>query len=309
MEKDGIYYSVKFPEMDLLSRGHGNYVKSALFDIKQKYIDSLNELIPEPESGLAAGITVGAKRALGKELTEAFRNTGLIHIVVLSGFNVTVIIIFLLHILRAFPRWIKWGFISVAVILFAILTGADAPVVRASIMGLLGVAALVLSRTYAVVRALFIAVFVMVIWNPNIALNDVSFQLSVTATLGLVMFSRQIIDYLNNIWPGNRSVAHGVSIRHSLLEIAGITMAAQIAVLPLLIYYMGEVSVVAVIVNMLTLPIIPISMLFAFIAGVAGMFSSSIAAPFAFTTYILLAYIIGVVEFFNSLPITTLQIF
>jgi len=315
LAKDNVHYMIKRPKVNVLSHNNGNNIKMWLYNMKQKYVDILGELVPEPEAGLAAGITVGAKRALGSELLEAFRNTGLIHIVVLSGFNVTIIIIFLIKILAFLPRWAKYSIAIVSVILFTILTGADAPVARASAMGLLGVAAILLGRTYNITRALFIVALAMIVWNPMILLHDIAFQLSVVATLGLIYIAPPII---KRISPKHiRELSQQRLIENedffnpvqSTIDIIGVTIAAQIAVLPLLIYYMGEVSVVAVIVNVLALPIIPIAMLFAFLAGVIGIVSTSMALPFAYATYGLLAYIVWLVEFFNALPMTTLQIF
>ncbi len=315
LAKDGLHYMVKYPNIEVLEYGQGNVIKAWLFSVKALYIDTLSELIPEPQAGLAAGITVGAKRALGSELMEAFRNTGLIHIVVLSGFNVTIIIIFLLRATAILPRSVRYGLATIAVVLFAILTGADAPVVRASAMGLLGVAAIVLGRSYNITRALLIVALAMIIWNPMILMHDIAFQLSVVATLGLIHIAPKIINILSSKGISESTYLDALkkeklpSMKQSLIEIVSVTIAAQIAVLPLLIYYMGEVSVVSVIVNVLALPIIPIAMLFAFIVGIAGMFNISLALPFAYVTYSLLAYIIWLVEFFNALPMTTVQIF
>ncbi len=302
LAKGGVHYLIKYPSIEVVSSDNGSRAKATLFGIKGRYIDVFSEMIPEPQAGLAAGITVGAKRALGSELMEAFRNTGLIHIVVLSGFNVTIIIIFLLRAFAWFPRWAGWSLASLAVVLFAILTGADAPVVRASAMGLLGVAALTLGRTYAITRALMLVALAMVVWNPQILLHDIAFQLSVVATLGLIFFAPPITQRLElRVFKSPKL--------HWLAEIVGVTVAAQLAVLPLLIWYMGEVSVVAVIVNVLALPVIPLAMLLTFVTGLIGMVSTSLALPFAYATYGLLAYIVQLVEFFNTLPMTTLQIF
>lgn len=292
LEKDGIHYIITRAQVDIISTGNSTKIRELLFNIKKRYIDTLNELIPDPQAALAGGITVGARRSLGSELTEAFRNTGLIHIVVLSGFNITIIILFLMRALALLPRFIMYGFIVVAIILFAVLTGADAPVVRASAMGILGVLALTLGKKYIITRALLIVAFAMIVWNPYILLNDIAFQLSFVATLGLIYIAPHIIKYLP------------ISIPIWLREIIGATLAAQISVMPLLIYYMGKVSVVAIVVNVLVLPIIPIAMLVAFLTGTIGMLSTILATPFAYMTYLILAYVIWIVEVFNDLPFT-----
>jgi competence protein ComEC len=290
---------VKYPSVDVLSHGNGNRVKQWLYRVKQDYVSTIASLVPEPQAGLAAGITVGAKRALGSELMDAFRHTGLIHIVVLSGYNITIIIMFLLLVFGRLPRSIKYTLATLAVVLFAILTGADAPVVRASAMGLLGVAAITLGRTYDITRALVVVAVVMILWNPLILLHDIAFQLSIVATLGLIYIAPPIINYLQ---------ARFSSVPRGLLEIVGVTIAAQIAVSPLLIYYMGEVSVVAVVVNVLALPVIPLAMLMAFVTGALGMLAPTLALPFAYATHVLLTYIIWLVEFFNAVPIATIRV-
>ncbi len=296
LAKDGVHYIIKSYKITTISESKGFDIKARLFSIKRRYLDSLNSLIPEPQSALAGGITVGSRRALGQDLTEAFRNTGLIHIVVLSGFNITVIIIFLLRVLSWLPRVISYSFVGLMVILFAILTGADAPVVRASAMGILGVLALTLRRTYAITRALIIVASIMVFWNPYILVKDIAFQLSVVATLGLIYISPHITSCLSKKLP------------FWLSEIIGTTISAQIAVSPLLLFYMNKLSVVAVLVNVLVLPIIPLAMLVTFLAGFIGMFYTPIALPFAFGAHVMLSYVIWVVEVFNKLPFSTLSI-
>lgn len=292
LAKDDVHYLLTWAHVKITGQGAGNPLTAALYSIKAKYVRALGTIIPEPEAGLAAGITVGSKQALGGELLDVFRRVGLIHIVVLSGFNITVMIVFLLQLLRFVPRVPRFVAVGAIVSLFTILVGADAPVVRAALMGLLGVLALSLRRQYALTRALLVVAVGMVAWNPFILLDDIAFQLSFVATLGLVYLAPPLIMRMQKLpqW---------------IAEILSATIAAQIAVLPLLIYYMGEVSVVAVLVNVLTLPLIPLAMLTSFIAGVLGMVSVTIALPFAYLTYALLHYVMFVVRIFDALPFTT----
>lgn len=296
LAKDGIQYTTSRAQVGIHSSGNGNPLKAVLFSLKEQYVGALGRVVPEPEAGLAAGITVGTKQALGGDMLDAFRRVGLVHIVVLSGFNITVIIIFLLQLFVFLPRWARYTCASTVVVLFTMLTGADAPVVRASIMGLIGVLALTLGRTYNITRALLAVGVGMVLWNPHILLHDIAFQLSFVATLGLVYVSPYILRPLE------------VRLPQWLSEIVAATVATQLAVLPLLIYYMGEVSVVAPLVNILTLPLIPAAMLASFLTGLVGMFSTALAAPFAYVTYALLHYVMVVVQMFNALPFATLQI-
>lgn len=302
LAKSNIYYVVSFASVEVLSHGHGNLVKRLLFVAKGRYLESIERVIPEPASALAGGITVGAKRAMGEKLEEDFRKTGIIHIVVLSGYNIMVISAFLLFLFSFFNLRVGAVLGAVLIILFAIMTGGSATVVRASAMGLLALFAMQTGRTYVAVRALAIVAFIMLLINPKLLIADVSFQLSFVATLGLIygisIFASKHADINNQF--------SLVDFNFRSMVIA--TVSTQIAVLPLILYYMGDLSIVAVLVNLLVLPAVPIAMLFAFLTGVVGIVSALISTPFGWISYILLEYILKVVDIFANLPFAALHI-
>lgn len=101
LAKDGIGYELSFATVEIIKPCQGvaltcrNPIKAAAIWIKQTYLEGLAMALPEPEAGLAGGITAGDKRGLGSELSETFRIVGLIHIVVLSGYNIMVVIQFI----------------------------------------------------------------------------------------------------------------------------------------------------------------------------------------------------------------------
>ncbi len=300
--KDDIYYIINRAQIGepLLRQGYEGQVGRKdlqywLFTIKQKYLDAIALHIPEPESALAGGITVGSKNSLGKELLDKFRDTGVIHIVVLSGFNVTIIAIFLTFIFAFAGPYVGRGLSAIGIILFALLTGGGATVLRASAMGLLALLALTVGRTYAVLRALFIVGFVMLLINPKILLSDISFQLSFIATLGMILgmpILQRKLNFITNRW--------------KMQEIVAATIATQIAVSPLLLYYMGELSTIALLANILILPLVSMAMFMTFLTGVLGILSGVIATPFAYVAYALLGIIISIVELLAELPFATI---
>ncbi len=299
LAKDSIYYTISYPEVVAISSGGGNFIKRWLFNVKAKYLSAIERSVPEPASALAGGITVGAKRSLGEDLTEDFRKTGIIHIVVLSGYNVMIIATFLLWALSfASPR-IGASIGALLIVLFAIMTGAGATVVRASAMGLLSLFAAQTGRTYVASRALAIVAFFMLLWNPKILIADVSFQLSFVATLGLIfgltLFSKN-------------DVNDGEIFKLELGDIFIATVSTQVAVLPLILYYMGNFSLVAIIVNMLVLPAVPLAMLAVFITGTVGMASTFMSVPFSWISYILLEYILKVVDIFANIQFASLHV-
>ncbi|MCD5384432.1 MAG: competence protein ComEC family protein [Candidatus Pacebacteria bacterium] len=294
LAKDNIHYLIKRAGVSAVESDPNLSLKGALFGLKSKYLSVLEQNIPEPESALAGGITVGSKQSLGKELLEKFRKTGVIHIVVLSGFNVAIIAVFLTYIFSfAGPR-VGRGLAAAGIILFALLTGGGATVVRASAMGLLALMALTVRRKYVVLRALFIVGFIMLLINPLTLLHDISFQLSFVATLGMIL-GMPIVE----------SKLQFITTKGKLREIISATIATQIAVSPLLLYYMGEISMVAILANALVLPMVSVSMLVVFLTGAFGMIAGILSLPFAYASYALLHSIIFIVEVLARVPFTT----
>lgn len=296
LAKDGIFYEMFFPRAALISSGNGNKIKETLFAIKQAFLDSLGRVIPEPESSLAGGLIVGAKRSLGDIILKQFRTAGVIHIVVLSGYNITIVAEAIMRSFSFLPRLfgISLGALSVAA--FAVMTGASATVVRASLMALLVILAKATGRVYEITIALFVAGFFMLMHNPKILVFDPSFQLSFLATLGLIYLAPKIERYF-----------HLVPSQWGFREFAVATVATQVFVLPLLLYQTGQLSLVSLPANLLILVFIPLTMLFGFLAGIIGFASVFLAMPFAFIAYAFLWYELKVVEIFSSLPFASIS--
>ncbi|MBI2046021.1 MAG: ComEC family competence protein [Parcubacteria group bacterium] len=297
LAKDGIFYQMFLPRAALISSGNGNKIKEALFAVKRAFLLSLGRVIPEPESSLAGGLIVGAKRSLGSVLLDKFRTVGVIHIVVLSGYNITIVADGIMRVFSFLPRVLGMSVGALSVVLFAVMTGASATVVRASLMALLVILAKATGRVYEITIALFVAGFFMILHNPKILVFDPSFQLSFLATLGLIYLAPRIEKYF-----------HIVPSVWSLREFAVATTATQIFVLPLLLYQTGQLSIVSLPVNLLILVFIPLTMLFGFLTGVIGFASTLLSMPFAFVSYALLWYELKVVEIFSSLPFASISI-
>ena len=297
LAKEGIYYQVIGPQMKLIASGRGNFLVSKLFNLKQAFIDNVARLIPEPHASLLGGLVVGAKQSLGKNLLDDFRRAGVIHIVVLSGYNLTIVAEAVIKFFTFLPRYLGQTFGALGIVLFAIMTGGSATVVRASIMALLVILARATGRRYDITRALLLAGFLMVLQNPKILVFDSSFQLSFMSTLALIYVSPLIEKHFSF-----------VSEKFGLRSVLVATLATQIFVLPMLLFKMGELSLVALPVNLLVLSAIPATMFFGFLAGTVGFISTMLAFPFAFIAYGFLAYELQVVEFFSYLPFASVAV-
>jgi len=297
LAKEGIYYQITRPQLGLIKSGEGNSIVSKLFNFKQAFLASVSSNIPEPHASLLGGLVVGAKQSLGKNLLDDFRKAGVIHIVVLSGYNITIVAEAIIKFFSFLPLLLGQTLGALGIILFAIMTGASATVVRASLMALLVILAKSTSRKYDITRALLFAGFLMVLQNPKILVFDSSFQLSFMSTLALIYVSPLLEKYFLF-----------VTEKFALRSVVVATLSTQIFVLPILLYKMGELSVVALPVNLLILSVIPATMLFGFVAGMVGMLLTILAFPTAFVAYGLLDYIFRIVEFFSHLPFASLAV-
>src|SRR3989344_1514905 len=291
LSKDDIYYTLNFTEVEVLSGGHGNPVKRILFKIKRSFVRKTKQVLAEPYASLLSGLIVSGKEAMPKDILEEFRRAGVIHIVVLSGYNITIIAEFIKTVFRSV------AFSVVGIILFVIMTGAQATVVRAAIMVLTVILAKKLGRNFSASRALLVAAFLMLLHNPKILVFDPYFQLSFLATCGLIFVTPIVEKYLGRI-----------SEKWGLRAVVSATLATQITVLPLLVYSMGNVSLVSLPANILILLFIPYTMLTGFIASLIAYANFTLALPFSYATYLLLAWILGVTHYFGSLSFASITV-
>jgi competence protein ComEC len=291
LAKDDVLFQVLNPQLKKVATDRGWWVTKKLLAVKTWWLDSLGRVVPEPQAALGAGLVVGAKHSLGDEWQQIFRRAGIVHMVVLSGYNVTIIADSIVKIFSFLPRVWSLSFGGVGIALFAVLVGGGPSVIRASIMALLVLLARGTGRIYDVRRALFLVAAVMIMWEPRILFFDPGFQLSFLATFGLLYLSEPLEKKLTWLpeWGGLRGATTS-------------TLATQIFVLPWLLYQTGEISIVALPVNLLVLAAVPLTMLLVFIAGAAGLVSALLALPFGLLAYFFLSYDLYVAKFFANLP-------
>lgn len=267
LQAKGVEYQIFNGEVLEINHTESFSFLGSLYKIKNNFTKRLEKLIPEPEVGLGEGLLLGIKQALGTELETAFRKTGIVHMVVLSGYNVMLVVAFVMVFFKKIKIvWLK-TFLGVGAILtFAFLVGLSATVVRASLMASLLLIIQALNRKYLVLRSLFLVGGLMLLHNPYILVFDVGFQLSFLATLGLIL-----------VMPILQKWFSFLPERFGLRDLALATIATEIAVLPILLYQIGELSVVAVLVNTLVLPVVPLAMLLTFFTGIASLVSFKLA--------------------------------
>jgi len=294
LAKDGIYSVMNDGEIEKIGVSKMSFVQRELFVVKNKLIDSLQKSLPEPEASFVSGILLGAKQNIPQKLQDDFNNTSTTHLIALSGFNITIIANFIQNTARFLSLSVGWSFFAaiLGIGLFTIGTGASASVVRAAIMGVVSLIALRSGRVYNNKFALLFAGALMVAIWPSLLRFDLGFQLSLLSTLGLVYFS----DFFNQKL---KRLTNFFALRENLAT----TLAAQIFVLPLLIINFQKISFISPLVNVLILPVIPLTMLVGFVGGVAGIVSVTLGFIINLPTWLMASFTLHVISFFASWPI------
>lgn len=279
-------YYINFAKVEVISQG-SSLVKK-LFSLKYSFLNNLKKVLGEPHASLAGGLVVGEKSALGQELLDDFRHAGLIHIVVLSGFNITVIADGLMRLLVFFPQTIRIVIGATGMILFSLLVGGGATVIRSTIMALIMLLSKIAGKEYVALQGLFIAGVLMGIYEPKTILYDASFHLSFLATLAMILLAPRVEKKLTFL-----------TERFEFRGIISSTIATQIFVSPYLIYLMGSISFWGLVTNIFVLPVIPPTMLFVFLSGVTGWISHWASFILAIPAHILLTYELFIVRLFS----------
>jgi competence protein ComEC len=292
-----IYFIVDDAELKIISHKSGNKVKSWLYALRTAFMHSIEHSLFPPESDLANGLLLGARGGFDQTMRDEFITTGTIHIVALSGYNVTIVAQSVMKIFSSIAsRAFSIGSGIIVVLLFVVMAGSGATAVRAGIMAVIVLFARMTGRNYDASRALVIALLLMIAYDLRV-ITDISFQLSFLATGGVLLLTPKVIRFVRF-----------VPIRFGLRELVATTIAATIAVLPLLLYSTGIFSLVSLPANILILPFIPLTMFFGFLAGVIGLVSPILAIPFSYSAHVLLSYILSVIHFFATLPFSSTTI-
>lgn len=285
----GVGSQAFFPKIKIISEEPTSFVLQ-LRRMKESLEKHLHAYISYPESTLASGMIFGSSD-MPKNMNEEFRVAGVSHIVVLSGFNIAIIVSFALILLASIPLFLRTLLASLLVIAFVAMVGAEASIVRATIMAGISLLAIVSGREYVAKQALLLSFLIIVLIDPYALLHDISLHLSFIATAGIV--------YGSTIVSQARIVS---SLPRYLKDMLSTTVAAYVATLPYQMYAFGSVSAYALFANVLIVPLVPIAMALSFATAIVSYASSWLSILFGWMTTLLLQAMNGFIGFISLLP-------
>jgi competence protein ComEC len=286
----------------LVGQGNGSPLWSGLLALRDRARRVLLRELPEPQASLAVGILLGLQSSIPDDVSATFSATGTSHILVISGWNITIIATALYTVadgLRLSRRKAFWT-ILIMIWLYTLFVGASPTVIRAAVMGTIVVLGQRLERRAHAWTTIFAACWAMTLWDPQ-TLWDLGFQLSALATASLFAYGK-----------GTEALLLKTPLRVGWLDWARealtATLAAQILALPLILYHFGNLSIIAPLANVVLLPMVPYAMLFGALALVGGLVWLPLGQWLATVAYLFLSWLTEGARLFAEMPYAAVQL-
>ncbi len=269
-------------------------------------VASINQLLPEPHAGLLAGILYGVRTQLPRDLTDALIRSGTLHIVALSGMNITILSnLTALTLLPFFSRKISCLLTVLIIIGFVVFVGPSPSIVRAAIMGSLTMLSVVFGRQHHALVFLCISAVFMIVFDREM-IRNISFQLSFLATLGLIVFQANS-HYQQDV---SLPLFHRMirAMYRFVRDDIRTTLSAQVFVLPIFIFQFHRVSILSPLANLLISWIIPPIMVLGLMMSFLAIAWFPLAIPFSWVLWLFLEYLLQVIFFVSGLPLSSIDV-
>lgn len=279
LARRGVTALMAYPQTRVVGREETAGPLGWMDALRDRAAATLDSAVPSPESGLAAGILLGQRAAVPRQVQDEWNRSGLSHLIVISGYNIAVVAGLTLAALSPMVGRRRAGLVAlITIAAYAVFVGLSPPVLRAMLMGAVAVLALVCGRPSGAGCALLVVVAVMLAIEPR-SIQDLSFQLSAAATAGLIVLAS-----IPSQW-GHRLLAEpvqpvGPTWRSFALvgwDMLAVTVVAMLVTLPFMLASFGRVSLISPVANLLVAPLFPLVL----IAGWAGLLAGMVAPPLA----------------------------
>lgn len=286
----------------ILSHQHGSLVLNRLvYPVRSYIIQRIDSYLPAEMAALLKGLLVGARSEIPYELVTAFSNTGVIHVLAVSGLHVGFVLLILTAVTGVFrlPRWGQAAVIILGLLFYVFLTEARAPVLRATVMAIVLLLGNFFQRRTDVYNSLFLAALIILLLDAR-ALFDAGFQLSFVSVLSIAFFYHRTRLLLQK--PLRHFLERGKKSVQYFYDLFFLSLAAQLGTLPLVAYYFNKIPIVSLLANLVVVPCVGLIVALGFIAILAGAIYAPLGLIYANANWLLVAFLLSVVRWGASLP-------
>lgn len=278
--------TTSFAKIKVLERS-----SSTINSLRRRFEAGMLSALPEPLASFGLGILIGQRSTLPQSVNDELSAAGLTHIVAVSGYNLTIIISAVYLLTKKFSKYQATLGSALLILLFVIFVGASASIIRAAIVSMLSLAAAYYGRTFRPLLLILLAAALTAGWSPAYLWSDIGWYLSFLAFYGVLVLAPLVISR----WKQGRQPG---LVGLLIVE----TLAAQLMTMPIIMYIFGQVSLVALPANILVVPLVPLAMLFSFVAALAGMIIPAVAGWLAWPARILMTYMLDMVSLAARVP-------
>jgi len=308
LARKGIYGTVFLAddeEIKVLAQGKGNIIiQKGILPLKDFIHKVFDQTLDGNPKALLKGIILGEREDFPPQVLMAFSNTGVVHILAVSGFNVGLVAFIFFLFFRAFRLPHHWAVIATLVILllYAWVTDLTPSVVRATIMASILMIGTLIERETGLLNPLAFAAFIILIFWPQ-ALFEIGFQLSFAATWGIIWLTPEFQSFI----PRPRRSIYRFFHQWLFLPLS-VSLTAQLATAPIVAHYFYRLPLISVLANLFIIPLVGIATALGFSSVLAGIISLELAKIFAEANMVFLDLLLWSVNFFNRLPFASLRV-
>lgn len=293
------YFTIEIPKFNFF------------YYIQEDIYQTMSKLLPKNEMGLTLGMMIGETKDISEDIMENFKNTGITHLVAVSGSNVVYVMLLVQFIFNKLIGKRATNFVSIFfIIIFMFVSGASSSVVRASIMVIMTLIANILHLKSDTINNIAFSALLLTIINPLI-LYDVGFVLSFGGTIGIVLISKdfsRIFEKLFNKIFEKLGVNKFQKFLNSLVETLAVTCSAQLILTPIMLYYFNTFSLLSIVTNLIVVPFSGFITILGFVVYIISKISFAFASFFGKSLYVLTTFTIWTAEIFSKIPYSNLKI-
>lgn len=290
MLSKNIYFTSYLNYIELIEIKDLSKIDSSLIILRNNFLWTIHKLYPENEALFLGWILLWAREGLPNSLKTSFNNSWSTHFIAVSGFNITILVIFFSFLFKYFPLLIRIILITTTIVLFTMLVWDTAPVIRASIMWLIWYYIMISGRKGSTWTIILFTALIMVFFSPLSINYDVSLHLSFLAVLW-IFFTQSFFKKIFFFLPETMAIK----------EAFVLTMSAMSFSIPIMMFNFGQISLISPISNVAMAWTIPFAMFFGFISILVYPLSPAIWFILGYIDFLFLRYDMIIVDFFWNL--------